>query len=274
MATVTIRARITTTHPVAAYGGVQLSEDVVRSIANAIASGEMPMLFNHDLSRPMHTSNVAAGVEPTEDGYLAAWAEFDVDQSAWEAYEAERDALGAPGGMSFAAASPIPGHDDIEEPEVLIAADAAHFSDDEILAGERKLSALGRSLGSRYYQFSVIPDAKVVLDFTLGALDGVSINLLAATLYDTAKSFLKPRRATIFNLVAKQGSRGRRSLKLHLAADDPEALRVAMERAAEVLKSGAQGTFVYDPEGSKFKPLEAPMQPGWSTGEPDSDSTD
>jgi hypothetical protein len=273
MATVRIRARVTTTHPVAAYGGIQLSEDVVRDIAAAIASGDMPMLFNHDLSRPMHTSNVVAGVEPTEDGYLAAWAEFDVEQSAWEAFEAERDALGAPGGMSFAAASPIPDHEELEESDILIAADAAHFSDEEILVGERKLSALGKAHGSRYYQFAVIPDSKVVFDFTIAVLGGVSLNVLAAILYDTAKSFLKPRRATIFNLAVKQGRGGRRSLKLHLAADGPEALRVAMERAAEVLKSGAQGTYAYDPEGSTFKPLAAPMQPNRSTEEPDAGST-
>jgi hypothetical protein len=61
-----------------AYGGIQLHEDAVRQLARERSEGRVPMRFNHDLTRPLSAITVAAGVEQTEDGHLAAWVEFDV----------------------------------------------------------------------------------------------------------------------------------------------------------------------------------------------------
>ena len=74
-----VRARLATTHPISAYGGVQLPRQVLDQVASAVASGAMPMHFGHDISRPVAVAEVQTGIEQLDDGHFAVWAEFDVD---------------------------------------------------------------------------------------------------------------------------------------------------------------------------------------------------
>ncbi len=151
-----IRARVATTHAIPAYGGIQLHEDAVRQIAEAMANGRVPMRFNHDLTRPLSAVTVAAGVEPTEDGHLSAWVEFDVDEREWDQYEKETQAAGAPGGMSFSTVEPFASRGNSPY-GLTISADASYFHDDLIVAAAEEVLPGEWSVElARLYQFSWI----------------------------------------------------------------------------------------------------------------------
>jgi hypothetical protein len=275
MATVHVRSRIATTHPISAYGGFQLDEEEVRKIAAAVATGVMPMLIDHDITRPIDASNIEAGVERLDDGHLAAWAEFDADADAWAEFEAERDALGAPGGMSFSFVKPIPDQALEEEPLMVVAADAGYFDDATITEASRRLSAVAPTQPGRLYQFAVGPDAKVLIEIIADGLGGIALNMIASGLYDAVKTFLKSGRSTVFSVVAKRRRSGRSVLRLHLATDNAEIARSAMERAAEMLQAAATGTFAYDGADNVYHRVgPADSEPDLSTVEDDEHSTD
>ncbi len=255
MGTVRVSARIATTHPIAAYGGFKLDEEDVNRLAAAIATGLIPMHFGHDITRPLDASNVEAGVERLEDGHFAVWAEFDTDADDWATYEAERDALGAPGGMSFSLTRPIPGIPREEEPQVVVAGDAGYYDDATILRASQQLQAVGVTYAERLYQFALGPDAKVIIEFISDGLVGIALNMIASGLYDAVKVFLKPGRSTVFDIIAKQRKSGRRILKLHLATDNADMAQLATERAAELLHTAATGTFAFDESAETFRHL-------------------
>jgi hypothetical protein len=72
MGTVRVHCVLATTHAIPAYGGIRLGEEVMHDLATAVADGSMPMHFNHDISRPVHVSNVVTGVERRPHGEHAA----------------------------------------------------------------------------------------------------------------------------------------------------------------------------------------------------------
>jgi hypothetical protein len=248
-----VRVRVATSHEVEAYGGFQLPDEVLGEMAEAIRTGAMPMHFQHDISRPVVTSNVVTGTERLEDGHLAVWAEFDVAEDSWAAFEAERVAASAPGGMSFSCTGPLKGGTLARNSSAVIAADASHFTDDEIRAAAALLRTLDPDAGAkRLYQFSYVPDVKVVLDLTVDLINSLGPNLAASVIYDAAKSLLRPQRgATIFNVNFRKGRNGMHVVKVHIVAHTPEELKVAIAGLPEVLAAGTEGTFVGDAGGMR-----------------------
>jgi hypothetical protein len=93
------------------------------------------MHFQHDISRPVEISNVVTGTERLEDGYLAAWSEFDVDEEVWDQFEREVEATGAPGGMSVSMTGPLDGETLATDSQVVVAANAHHFTDGDVRRG-------------------------------------------------------------------------------------------------------------------------------------------
>lgn len=241
-----VRARVATTHPIRAYGGVQLAESAVRQIAEAMAAGRIPMQYNHDLSRPSTAVIIATGVEPTEDGHLAAWVEFDVDEDEWELYEQEKREAGAPGGMSFSTMEPFANRGEAPY-DVEIAADAAYFDDAIIVsAAAEALPGELRVQLARYYQFAWIPEPKVVIDLAAQVLLSIPGEVLSAYLYDLAIRFRsklagKPQKP-IFELRVRRTPISR-STRIKLVADDADELRQAMQAIPEILR--AEGETAY-----------------------------
>jgi hypothetical protein len=86
------------THPISTYRLIQLRRQVLDQVATAVASGAMPMLLGHDISRPVAVADVQTGIEQLNDDHFAVWAEFDVDADVWAAHESVVVAAGAPGG--------------------------------------------------------------------------------------------------------------------------------------------------------------------------------
>ncbi len=247
MTTVRVRSRLATSHPIPAYGGIQLGEEILADVARAMSDGTIPMHFGHDITRPVRTSGVVAGTERLDDGFLAVWAEFDVDSSEWDIVQDEFKAAGVPGGMSISISAPMAGDHLYPNASATVAADAHHFGDEAIREAAAALSDAGLdSGGERLYQFSGIPEAKVVFDLVLPMIEALGISLTASVIYDAAKHFLLRRRTagrTIFNVIFRETPRGTRKLQIHIETDSENELHSALERLPAALEAGLTGTF-------------------------------
>lgn len=240
-----VRARLATTHPIPAYGGIQLPREILEEVAEAVASGSMPMHFGHDISRPAAVSVVASGVEQLDDGHLAVWAEFDIDAGVWAAYEDEVAAAGAPGGMSISFSGPMAGRSLAGDAPLVVAADRHHFSDEEIDEAVTLLGRLGvEARGEVLYQLSFEPVAKIIIDVVLPMVMSLGPDLVAAAIYDAARSFIRPGRGRlVFNVLFKETRRGTRTVKVHIEASSEPELASALDRLPDILRVGAPGTF-------------------------------
>lgn len=241
-----VRARLATTHPIPAYGGVQLPRQVLDQVASAVASGAMPMHLGHDISRPIAVADVLTGIEQLDDGHFAVWAEFDVDAEVWAAHESEVAAAGAPGGMSISFTGPLAGRSLASDSPLVVAADGHHFDDVEIDSAAAILGRLGVDAGGEVlYQFSFEPVAKVIIDVVWPVVMSLGPNLVASAIYDAARSFFRPGRSTVvFNICFKETRRGARRVKVHIEASNETELSAALDRLPDVLRAGTDGTFV------------------------------
>lgn len=246
MAITRVRARLATTHAIPAYGGIQLPKEALDQVAEAIASGALPMHFGHDISRPVSVSEVEAGVERLEDGEFAAWAEFNVDEDVWATYGAEVAAVEAPGGMSVSFTGPMAGRSLASGSALVVAADGHHFAEEEIDAAVAILRQLGTDAGGEVlYQFSFEQIAKVIIDVVWPVVASLGPNIVASAIYDAARSFFRPgRQGLVFNVSFKETRRGTRKVKVHIEASNEAELRAAIDGLPKVLESGTQGTFV------------------------------
>lgn len=228
-----------TTHPLPAYGGIRLAESAIRQLADQLATGSARMTYQHDPVRPMNCMNVTAGVEKTEDGEFAAWIECDVDEDEWQLYDEELQTAGAPGGWSF---STVDNFARRGQPpyDMEIAADASYFADDFLLtaAGESLPDGLTITLG-RLYQFSWIPDPKILIGIAQTTLTSIPANLLSSYLYDFAQKFKtklsSDSRMPTFEMHVQRRPRSK-TTTIKITTTDDHGLRQAMESVPEILR--------------------------------------
>lgn len=88
---------VITNNRVAAYGGVQVSEEELSRIADQIRHSGVPMLANHDERLRLKPRLLNVDVRPTPSGALGVWVEFETDEEAWKAAS---DAVGGLRGFS------------------------------------------------------------------------------------------------------------------------------------------------------------------------------
>jgi hypothetical protein len=127
-----IRGTLATTDRIPAYGGFRLSVEELETMLEELTAGAVETRLSHDSRRPLHVENVEAGIERRPDGEYALWVQLDADEDRWAEYEAERNAQGRPGGLSFTLTGTfenLPGRGEPTSVSVMVAADAAHFSD-------------------------------------------------------------------------------------------------------------------------------------------------
>lgn len=245
-----LQAVVASSHPIEAYGGIQLPPHAMDEIAQRITSGEMPMLFAHDLGRPAHARNARAWTEPTGDGFVRVVAEFDVDAEAWAKFERELAEAGVEGlgGMSISFMGPLEG-EPLPEGHTILAADAHHFTDDEIALAVAKLRQLDPEAGGeRLYQLSVIPPLKVVVDLVLDGALAIGLSVVAAGIYDALRGLIRPGRRNEINVTFRQSPRGKRVVNISIPVTSAEQLEVALRGLPDVVREGAHGTFVYQDE--------------------------
>lgn len=257
-----VRVRLVTSHAIPAYGGIQLAEAMVEQVAEAVASGSIPMHFHHDISRPVHVVNVEAGTERLPDGHLAAWAEFDVDDSAWAAFRDELDIASAPGGMSISMTTPLDEPSAQSEASSLVAADAHHFSDEMIREAAVLLAAIDPTIsGARLYQFSSIPDATIILDLLTPLVLTLGPNIAASIIWDATKAFFARGKGSVnLNIIMRQSRGGARKIQIQVRANTPEQLRDALKSLPDLIEAGAAGTFA-STDGQELRRIETPAPP-------------
>jgi hypothetical protein len=244
-----IRATLATTDRIPAYGGFRLSVEELETILGELKAGAVETRLSHDSRRPLHVENVEASIEQRPDGEYALWVEFDADEDGWAEYEAERDAQGGPGGLSFTLMGTfenLPGRGEPTSVSVVVAADAAHFSDQEIRAAAEALADAGPVKASRLYQFAVAPAALALIQFL--AQEGAQIppGVFAAWLYDALRR-LRPGGGTpAVDLQLIEDGTGRRVLGHIPAQTDPEVAKRAIEAWESV--SNGEGTYEWTPD--------------------------
>jgi hypothetical protein len=245
------RGILATTEPIRAYGGIQLSLEVLESMAQRLKSGPVPTRLFHDAREPLYVSNVNAGIRQRPDGKHELWVEFDVEEEGWAKYEAERDARGGPGGLSFTLTESFAelGSEAGQGPvSVLVAADAQHFSDDQILAAARELAEAGGVTAGRLYQFAAGSTAVVLVQFLLQEGAQIPPGVFSAWLYDALRHFRPGQASPAVNLEVTEGAAGRKVTASVPAGIDP----AIAERAIAAFESVANkaGTYECTPEGS------------------------
>jgi hypothetical protein len=224
---------IATTQPIAAYSGIQLSEGAAESMATQLRSGSVPMTLNHNANHPLTATSVDAGTERRDDGYLNVWVEFDIPEADWEDALAIIQRDGAPGGFSFTTTEPLSGS---ENALIEVAADAHHFTDEQIEAAASAFDQLGSTRSERAYQFSFIPEAAVFVTFAASVVAEVPSHVLAAMIVDSLKRFVRVGRESTFTFGLRLRD-GRTSAKIRIAADNPDAFKAAVERVPDVLRA-------------------------------------
>ena len=96
-----VRELMATTELIPAYGGFRLPREKLEELARALRSQSVPMRLFHDAREPAYVENVDPEIRERPDGEYELWVEFDVEEEGWAKYEAERDAQGGRGGLSF-----------------------------------------------------------------------------------------------------------------------------------------------------------------------------
>lgn len=250
---VEVDAVVATDHPLPAYGGVRISEKVLRDLAQAIRSGSLPMRIGHDIRRPLNPTVLDAKVRQRPDGYKEVWIRFSIDADEWAQFESERAATGAPGGFSFTCSERIaalPALTAESAAPVALEADASHWSDEDLLAAAENLRAIGSVSVGRRYQFALEPIAIVALYILIPILTG----LIANALYNGLQRFLRPGRPTTFQFHVERGDGN--VVDARLETDDPEALRHAVAAFDRLMNPGQLNE--WDQSEQTWKQLQQP----------------
>lgn len=227
MGTITVKARIASTHPVEKYGGVQLDVRVLHQMATALNAGQLPMNFDHSVLEPIEVRNVRAAVVELGDGQHAVDATFDVDGAAWEPVQDRFDAAGVPGGFSFSAGETQLAPSGGRDPQISLSADAAEFTDDDRAEAWRLLEVTGPANVTRLYQFSAHEFIRVIVD--VWAIAGpFVVNLASSGMYDALKFLVGRHQEPTTVEIHEHRPDGSRSTAL-IRTNDPTMLRAALE---------------------------------------------
>lgn len=195
---VAVQSVLATTEPIPAYGGIAIARVALESMAESLNSGSVPMSANHDSRMAVRTRNVTASVRERAAGGHELFMSFEVHPEDWEKY-------GHLPGMSHTVLEPIRG--EATRGKVVLAkfsADAAWFDDDVIIAASAATQAAFEVndlvdnpgvMPGRVYQFSIIPDARVIIETSLALFNALGPNLAASAIWDGLKLLFVRRRA-------------------------------------------------------------------------------
>ncbi|MEY2582784.1 MAG: hypothetical protein QOE09_2633 [Ilumatobacteraceae bacterium] len=249
-----VEAILTTDQPVEAYGGIRLSVEALHQLADQVMQPGAEMVLNHDRTRPLNASNVHAEVRWNERGWHEVVMVFEADAAAWAEFEAEKKALGAPGGMSFSTCAPLATGGTGDRPVVRIAADAHHFSPADLEeAGMQLLPVVDVEL-QELFQFSSEPPAKVLIEYGIEVARAVPPDMLAAFLYDSLKGLIRKRRdgggkTTVdFSVTETPG------VRITSATITTDSETVAL-RAIEALRELGSGRYKWEGDDGPYAPV-------------------
>lgn len=246
-----VESIVATTDPVSAYGGFRLRRQQLEEMARSLNSQSVPMRMFHDARKPLRVENVDASVQQRPDGEYILRVDFDLDEDDWTRFEAEWRDRGGPGGMSFTLTEPFAEHrsaGDLTGISVVVAADAHHFTDDQILGAANEFVGADAIEAQRLYQFSAIPAAIALVQFFVQEGAQIPPGVISAWLYDALRHFrrgVQPSPGITLEMKEPNGREVRAVISE--GTDSPVA-----ERAIAAFESVANrpGTYECTPEGS------------------------
>lgn len=175
-------------------GPIALHPEVLHDLANALNAGTIPMLGHHDHSLPIRTRNAVAEVLPTPRGTHEVRVRTEVARE-------DRDRIGPVGGFSFSGSVPL----SVEAGDTVVGVSAeGTWYTDEVIRDSTELIA--RALNNetrdrrhvvssrRLFQFSALPDAKIVIETTVALVNALGPNLVASAIWDGVKLLWNRRR--------------------------------------------------------------------------------
>ena len=151
-----VDATVATDDPMTAYGGIRLTRPVLEKLAEALKSGTIRRGWHHDPRIPAEYTIIDSGLRETSEGGLKVWAKLRVEKSDWEEFQ-QGLPEGTPGGMSITFTEPIThmGTASAEAVSFQVAADAHHWTDQEILAAGKTIAVVASVDISRRYSLSI-----------------------------------------------------------------------------------------------------------------------
>jgi hypothetical protein len=226
-----VQGFVATDDVVPVFGGVQLTEQVLRELAEALSDGTVPMLANHDPRRPIEAKILIAEVRPTERGGKGVWMEVEVPAGAMDGM----------GGFSFGASVTAFSVGPTGVPTVGLFADPSRNTEAEVEEAANALAAAGvRVEGGVYLQFALSPEAVVLLTIGLELL----VSLGGAAIWDGLKKLVhrgEPNELR-FQVDRPDGEK----VTALVRTTDPDVAKAAIEELAPAVRDAVRLSYGSD----------------------------
>lgn len=248
-----VQGILMTSEPIEAYGGLSISAEMLRNMAQHLNIGGVPFHADHKLSQPIRMRRFEAFVASRPDG-------VDVLNFRAEIHEDDQHWLESRPGVSATITAPLPRDESeahIGDSPIRISADHAWFDDDALMAAEAGLLAqgIGRELlrVERAYQFSFVPDPQIFIEVAYTILLSMGSNAL----WDGVKKIFSRRRTprggdertmTTLNISMQDGDR---SLNAVISTNDEGVAERAMDSLDQAFTSFFADPQVSSPEGTR-----------------------
>lgn len=239
-----------TSDPIEAYGGISISSEMLRNVAQHLNMGGVPFHVDHKLSQPIRMRGFEAFVESRHDG-------VDVLKFRGEIHEGDQHWLESRQGVSATIMAPLARDENVagnEGSSMRISADHAWFGDDALIEAEEQLitQGVGRELirVERAYQFSFMPDPQIFIEVAYQVLLSVG----SSAVWDGIKAVFSQRKTprggdekalTSVNISIVDGDR---SLNAVVTTSDEAVAGRAMDSLDQALTSFFDKPQVSPPE--------------------------
>lgn len=206
-------------------------------MADAYRRGEFRFNIRHDPFMPADTEVVSAVVEPTDDGEWRLAVIFQVDDAtrlAIQALEAEAHRLGRPSlGMSYSTSVSFARVGD-GDPVMLLAADAAVYSEDEILEAAALLPEEVSADIAEYVEFALVDEiVNIVFVVQQNAdVQVVELGLIGTAIAGACKTLWRNRRRIRYRVQLRRENGTRTDIITE--ADSEDDVVVFTERISEL----------------------------------------
>lgn len=224
-----------TSHPVAKYGGVRMAPQALQQMADALNSGQIPMLVEHDPRRRLRTRNLSAAVVDLPDGERGVRFTALVHPDDVALMQGIR-------GMSFSTSDLI-GSVEGPNPErgtMELRADAAAFSDPVIARACEQMCAAGHTYGYRLMQFAGPDEARIVLDIAYSIVVVLGPGLATSAVYDGLRYLFRNRSKGSgddpVHLELATSVRGG-EVKAVIQTSDPDVARAALAAYSDAVRA-------------------------------------
>lgn len=245
-----------TSDPIEAYGGISISTQMLRNLAQHLNERGTPFHVDHNMAKPIRMRNFEAFVETRQDG---------VEELRFRAeiHEGDRHWLVSRRGVSATIMTPLARDEDepgTDGANMRISADHAWFDDDALIEVEQQLitQGVGRDLirVERAYQFGLVPDPQIFVEVVFPFL----LSIGSSAVWDGIKKVFGRRKTPrggdleVLTTVNISIVGGDRSLNAVVRTNDEMVAQRAMDSLDQALASFFEKPPITSPEDNR-KPV-------------------